>query len=192
MKVIGNLFSLLTGLALIAAFVLGAYLGIKYFLGLYKGLDQQLEAVLTIATIVVLLVAAVIASSIRASKQQENNMWLAKEKSIVYDHLIQKWTEALRKTEKNRENASNKSGEETDQINRNLLLLTNSNVLNRFVSLNSMEQKFGFEDEKVQAEIGRMLLEFRRDLGRKNRNLKEKDLLELIRDRGHHVANSSG
>lgn len=183
MKIIGNLFSLAIGLALIAAFVLGAYLGIKYVLGLYSGLDKQLEAVLTIVTVVLLLTATIIANSIRVSKRYEIDGWAAKEKRNVYDRLIGTWTNALGQADNDREPQS-AAGEETDKINRDMLLLAGNTVLNKFVSFKTMEHEYGYEDPKVRVEIGKMLMEFRKDLGRKNWNLKEKDLLELIHDKG--------
>jgi len=182
MKAIGNLFSLVMGLALIAVFVIGAFLGIKYILGLYSGLDPQLEAVLTIATLVILLAAAIIANGIRAAKIYGNDNRTAKEKCKVYDQLIRVWTQALRETGKNRDTDSFYSREEANKINRDMLLLASNSVLNQFISFKSLEQEAGYEDPKVQAEIARMVLEFRRDLGRKNWNLKEKDLLDMIRD----------
>jgi len=182
MKIIRNLFSLVIGLALIAAFVLGAYLGIKYVLGLYSGLDKQLEAVLTIATVVILLTATIIGNSIRVSKRYSIDGWAVKEKRDIYDRLIGTWTDALEQAENEREPipAAPGAGEEADKINRDMLLLADNTVLNRFVSFKSMEHEYGYEDPKVREEIGKMLMEFRKDLGRKNWNLKEKDLLELI------------
>jgi hypothetical protein len=153
MNVFGKTFGLLLGLALIGALGMGAWLALDYVGSLFAGLDAQVARVTAIGSAVVLAASALIASAVRRAAARSRTERIHEQKVAAYQFFVECWQNegtaphALRALE------------------RQLALYGGAAVIRAHAALRAIAREKGARHPDAQSQLGKALLEIRRDLG---------------------------
>ncbi len=168
MKRFGTFLGTIIGLALLAALLVGGYLLFRYVVGVFDTLDPQVETIVAIASIVALLCAVIISGG---SKSCCSNDGASAQRSDVYERLALFCANRL------------KAGAEALADDRDLATIEqlfalhgNTKVISVYLELRRTMR----EGEKEVGLLNKLILAMRADLGRRELNLKEKDILDLL------------
>lgn len=89
MKLLSKIFSAVPGIALLGALAAGTYYGLKYVVGLFSRIYQQVAIVTAIAGVTLMLSVSIIASGMRWAKERESELNLRVEKNALYKNVLQ-------------------------------------------------------------------------------------------------------
>src|SRR5215831_5654295 len=129
MKIFSQTLSLLFGLALLGALGAGVYFALKYIVGLFWGMNLQVAAVTTIASVVALLAAKIIANSIRHANTLNKVHNIVAEKTTTYQLFIDSWQQLVRQGQALEDRRPTKLSEELQTLDRLLALYGSPGVI---------------------------------------------------------------
>jgi hypothetical protein len=149
----GKTFGLLLGLTLIAVLGWGAYLGLDFTVSLFEGLDAQVAKVTAIASAVVLAGAAIIASAVRKGGAKNQAAQVREQKTGVYQYFVECWQDPATAQHKHL------------ALDRLLALHGSGSVVRAHMALRAIAREKGARHPDATAQLGKVLLEIRKDLG---------------------------
>jgi hypothetical protein len=175
MKTFGTFLGTLLGLALLAAFLTGGYFLFKYVANLFGTLEPQAETIVMIAAIVAFLCAAIIASGLKARCTNEG---ATVQKAAVYERLAAFRADQLKREKTGAEGRADDS--ELVKLEQLLALHGSPKVIKAYMELRQIGREAEKENSEILGLMNKLVLAMRADLGRKELNVKEKDIYDLL------------
>jgi hypothetical protein len=177
MKTLTVLFGVLVGIVILGAFAVGGYFAIKFGLDLFGTLDPQVATMTAIASLVALLSASIIAGGFKWAGRREKELQVRAEKADLYERLVLMWGARLHQQDRAVDQAAEA---ELLKLVWLLTLRGSPKVIKAVGALQAVEQEAGAQSQAVHAQLAKLLLEMRLDLGRVGMEPSERDLLDLL------------
>ncbi|NUO09036.1 MAG: hypothetical protein HUU08_10215 [Candidatus Brocadia sp.] len=174
MKAFGIFLGTIISLALLAALLVGGYFLFKYVVGVFDTLGPQYETIAAIASIVVVLCAVIIAGGLRSRCPNEG---LAV-KVNVYERLAVFLADQLKRDKTDEEVRADKG--ELIKLEQLLVLYGGPKVITTYMQMRRIIREEKKEGGETMALLNKLALAMRADLKRRELNLKEKDVLDLL------------
>jgi hypothetical protein len=168
MSLFGKTLGLLLGLALIAAVGAGAWLALEYIGSLFASLDVQVSRVTAIGSVVVLAAAAMVASAVRRGAAKTVAARIHEQKIGTYQFLVECWQDTATPPHK------------LQALDRLLALYGGAAVIRAHAVLRALAREKGARHPDAAAQIGKVLLEVRKDLGVQVRDISAPELQQLV------------
>jgi hypothetical protein len=168
MSLFGKTLGLLLGLALIAAVGAGAWLALEYIGSLFASLDVQVARVTAIGSVVVLAAAAIVASAIRRGATKTGAARIHEQKIGTYQFFVECWQDTATPPHK------------LQALDRLLALYGGAAVIRSHAVLRALAREKGARHPDAAAQIGKVLLEVRKDLGVQARDISAPELQQLV------------
>lgn len=153
MSMFGRTLGLLLGVALIAALGAGAWLALEYIGSLFASLDAQVARVTAIGSVVVLLASMIVAAGIRAHGRARRAAQVREQKTATYQLFVDFWADPAAVPDK------------LQALDRLLALYGGAGVIRSHTALRAIAREKGARHPDAQAQLGKALVEIRRDLG---------------------------
>jgi len=185
MKLLSNTLSVLLSLALLAALGFGIFVGFQAVTNFFADLNKPLAAILATASVVVLLSAVIVAGGIRRAMKRESDQQLRAERAAVYGRFI----ETLQQSISQRDLDTGKTRAFSQALKKDMILWASNSVLKQFAALQKIARELWLQDQEFLAQVEKVLLEMRQDLGQTNWGLKERDVLDLLQGNSDSGAN---
>ncbi|MDR4498734.1 MAG: hypothetical protein MRK02_12570 [Candidatus Scalindua sp.] len=170
MKAFGTFLGMILGLALLA----GGYFLFKYVVNIFDTLGPQYETIAAIASIVVVLCTVIIAGGLRARCTNEGSAV----KTNVYERLAIFLADELRKDRTGEEGLADEG--ELIKLEQLLVLYGGPKVITTYTQIRRTIRDKKKEGSETMALLNKLVLAMRADLKRRELNLKEKDVLDLL------------
>jgi hypothetical protein len=168
MSISSKFLGLLLGLALIAVLGWAAYLGLEYVGALFVTLDAQVAKVTAIGAAVVLAAAAIIASAVRKGGAKSEGSRVREQKLGVYQLFVECWQEQAAATHK------------LLALDRLLALYGGAAVIKAHTALRAIYREKGTRHPDTLSQLGKVLLEMRKDLGSSAQGITPLELQRLV------------
>lgn len=153
MNIFGKTFGLLLGLALIAVLGWAAWLGLEYVGSLFATLDAQVAKVTAVGSAVVLASAAIVASALRKGDAMNQAVRVQEQQIGVYQFFVECWQDQATAPHK------------LLALDRLLALHGAAAVIKAHMALRTIAREKGATHPDALAQLGKALLEIRKDLG---------------------------
>ncbi len=153
MSLTGKTLGLLLGLILIATIGAVAYLALEFIVSLFAALDAQVARVTAIGSIVVLVASMIVAAAIRDASRRTRAAQVREQKAATYQLFVDCWTDEVNPPEK------------LQALDRLLTLYGGVAVIKAHAALRAIVREKGARHPDAAAQLGKALLEIRRDLG---------------------------
>lgn len=178
MKALSAFLGLIFGLALLAGLLAGGYFLFRYIVGVFATLEPTVATLTAIASVVALLCTTIIASGLKARSQKDEGAGTRVEKAGIYEKLLSVCSAQLQ-----RQKSTEELGANGELINLEQLLALHGSpkVITAYVNLRRLARPDVNSGDEVPALLNKLVMEMRADLGCKELNLKENDLLDLLR-----------
>lgn len=177
MKAFSSFLGLIFGLALLAGLLAGGYFLFIYVAELFHALEQQLAAIMAIASMVALLCAIIIAGGLKSRNHKETNSRSATEKVNIYKQLLSLSIILLQ----------NRAGDEIGEadgelftVEQLLALHGSPRVITAYMELRRQAGQKGNQGDGVPGLLNNLVVSMREDLGVSTSNLKEKQIPDLL------------
>ncbi|GJQ22221.1 hypothetical protein BIY37_12550 [Candidatus Brocadia sapporoensis] len=174
MKAFSTVLGMISGLALLAVLLAGGYFLFKYVVNIFDTLGPQYGTIAAIASIVVVLCAVIIAGGLRARCTNEG----LSVKSNVYERLVVFLSDLLRRNTTGEEGQADEG--ELIKLEQLLVLYGGPKVITTYLKIRRKIRDEKKEGSETMALLNKLVLAMRADLGRRELNLKEKDILDLL------------
>ena len=168
MNLFGKTLGLMLGLALMAALGWAAYLALAYLVSFFALLEPQVATVTAIGSLVALTAAAVVASAIRRGAARTGAARIHEQKAATYHFLVECWQETATAPHK------------LQALDRLLALYGSAAVLRAHALLRALAREKGARHADAAAQIGKVLLEVRKDLGVQAGDISAPELHRLV------------
>lgn len=163
------------GLALLAVFLTGGYFLFEYVASLFGTLEPQYKTIAAIASIVVVLwCAVIIAGGLRVRCTSEGSTV----KAGVYERLAVFLADQLRRDRASEEWRADEG--EIKKLEQLLALYGGPKVITAYMQIRRTIREERKEGSETMALLNKLVLTMRAYLGRRELNLKEKDVLDLF------------
>ena len=153
MSMFGKTLGLLLGLALIAALGAAAWLALDYIGSLFASLDAQVARVTAIGSVVVLLASMIVTAGIRAHGRAGKAAQVREQKRATYQLFVDCWADPAA------------APDNLKALDRLLALYGGAAVIKAHAALRAIAREKGTRHPDAQSQLGKALLEIRRDLG---------------------------
>lgn len=172
MRPTDNVFTVLFGVALLAALGVGGYVLFQHTYGLFTAVDQRLAAIL----VVTLIAALIIGLSIRRAGHMSGVRRLRLDKKAEgYGRLVEAWSGTLGPQQPRSETSA-----ADPDVAHHLVLWASPGVLKQVAEYRRLSPGSVSTDPAMRLAIEKVLREMRNDLGQNNLGLGEGQLLELL------------
>ncbi len=165
---------ILLGVALLLVLLAGGFFLFRHLIGLFNTLDPTIATVTTIASIVALLSAVIIRGGVNGVRRNDATL---PEKLKLYEQLLCAQCERLKIKQKRQDGVSD---DEMDRTERLLALQGSPAVIADYAALQQLTTQAGVEQAVIVAQITKLVLDMRKDLGKNVSNFPEKDILTLL------------
>lgn len=166
MNIFGKTFGLLVCLALLGALGAGGYFALEFVVGLFASLEPQVARVTAIACAVALLASLIVTSGIREAGRKSKAAWIRERKAAAYQFFI----DCQRADEP----------EKLKALDGMLALYGGATVIKAHAALRAFEREKGVQHPDARAQLGKVLLEIRKDLGSDVYGIAAADLQQLV------------
>jgi hypothetical protein len=164
----GKIFGLLLGLDLMATLGWAAYLAIDYIVSFIVLLDAQVGRVTAIGSLVVLAAAALVAAAIRRSAAKTAAARTHEQKISAYQFFVECWQDPGTPPHK------------LQTLDRLLALYGGAAVVRAHLALRALAREKSMRHPDTAAQIGKVLLELRKDLGVPAEGISASELQHLV------------
>lgn len=162
------------GLALLAVFLTGGYFLFEYVASLFGTLEPQYKTIAAIASVVAIMCAVIIASRLRVRYNSEGSAV----KANVYERLAVFLADQLRRDRASEEWRADEG--EIKKLEQLLALYGGPKVITAYMQIRRTIREERKEGSETMALLNKLVLTMRAYLGRRELNLKEKDVLDLL------------
>lgn len=171
MKAFGTFLGMILGVALLVA---GGYFLFKYVVGVFDTLGPQYKTIAAIASVVAIMCAVIIASRLRVRYNSEGSAV----KANVYERLAVFLADQCRKEKTVEEGRADE--DELIKLEQLLVLYGGTKVITTYMQIRRTIREERKERSETMALLYKLVLAMRADLGRRELNLKEKEVLDLL------------
>jgi hypothetical protein len=168
MNLFGKTFGLMLGLALIAVLGWVAWLGLEFAGSVFAALDAQVARVTAIGTTAVLAAAAIVAAAVRKGGEKGRGAPVQEQKVGVYRFFAECWQDPATAPLK------------FQALDRLLALHGAAAVIRAHTALRNMARQHGARHPDTLSQLGRVLLEMRKDLGTSAQGITALELQQLV------------
>jgi len=180
MKAFSTFLGIVFGLALLAALLAGGYFLFRYVVDLFATLEPTVATLTAIASVVALLCAIIVAGGLKTRGQQDQRVGTRVEKTRLYEQLLSFCGEQLQGQKSTEELAADSALVHLRQL---LILHGSPKVITAYLDLQRQARQEGKQGDEIPALLNNLVAAMREDLGQTSLNLKENDLLDLLRGR---------
>ncbi len=180
MRIIGQTFALLLGLAILAVLGVGGYRAVTFIVGLFAGVESQIGRIVAIASAVFLLASIIIARAIWHVGGRMNANQLLEGKVATYRQLVDLWNGLVRNERETGDRSRAQSLEELGNLEASLAVYGGARVLKAHLALRASERGRGRQSPEVRSQLAKLLWEIRKDLGSATVGLTAEDLQQLL------------
>jgi hypothetical protein len=167
-NIYSKLFGLLLGLALIAVLGWAAWLGLEFVGALFAALDAQVARVTAIGAAAVLAAAAIVAAAVRKGGEKSRGAQVQEQKVGVYRFFAECWQDPATAPLK------------FQALDRLLALHGGAAVIKAYSALRNVARQHGARHPDTLSQLGRVLLEMRKDLGTSAQGITALELRQLV------------
>jgi hypothetical protein len=164
MRAIEQLVALVVSIVLLTAIGFGVYLAIGRVVTVFASLDPEVANVTAIACLTALILALVITRGMTRATRQARTVAVREEKTGTYQFLVDVWADLLGQGTQTDELAGDSSAK-LRVLDRLLALYGCAAVIKAHTVLRRLEREKGGRHPDVQAQLGRLLIAIRTDLG---------------------------
>ena len=174
MKTFTTITGVLLGVALLLVLLAGGFFLFRHLIGLFNTLDPTIATVTAIASMVALLCAVIIRGGVNGVSRNDATL---PERLKLYEQLLCAQCERLKIKQKRQDGVSD------DERNRGERLLTlqgSPAVIASYAALQQLSTQAGVEQAVIVAQLAKLVLDMRKDLGQGVSNLPQQDILTLL------------
>lgn len=164
-------------LGFLIASAYGLYYAFQFLLNAFAGLEAVQKTVLFTAAFTILLSAAMIATALRGLGKRMQNRRLQEEKLAVYGHLINTWQALVRAPQRATQPQEEQS---LHDIESHLVLVAGRQVLRQYHRLKEVQREADLQSPEVFAQLEKVILEIRRDIGYADSGYKKSHLISVL------------
>ena len=168
MSIYSKFFGLLFGLVLIAVLGWAAWLGLEFVGSVFAELDAQVAKVTAIGAAVVLAAAAIVAAAVRKGGEKSRGAQVKEHKVGVYRFFAECWQDPATAPLK------------FQTLDRLLALHGGTAVIRAHAVLRNMARQHGARHPDTLSQLGKVLLEMRKDLGASAQGITAPELQQLV------------
>jgi len=175
LKNISTILGMILALAVLAVALAGMYFLFRYIVDVFGTLEPQVKTLAAIASVVAVLCAVLVAGGLKARRASENE---TVPKANLYEELAAFWADQL--TQEKAETAAQVDASKGVRLEQHLALYGSPKVITAYLQLRRSVSETGKEGNETAGLLTKLVQAMRADLGRKEQNIKEKDILELL------------
>ncbi len=177
MNLLKNTLASIMVIGFLVASAYGLYYAAQYVLGVFAGLEAVQKTFLFTAAFTLLLSAAMIAASLRSIGRRMQNRRLQEEKLAVYGNLIYAWRALVCAPQRP---IQPEEEQILHDIESHLILVAGPRVLRQYHRLKEIQREDDLQSQDVFAELEKVILEIRRDIGYTDWSYKNSHLISVL------------
>ena len=177
MKFLKNTLASIIVIGFLVALAYGLYYAFQFILNAFAGIETVQKTIFFTAAFTLLLSAAMIAAALRGIGRRLQNRRLQEEKLAVYGDLIYAWRALVCAPQR-----AIPPGEEQilHDIESHLILVAGPRVLRQYHRLKEIQREADLQSPEVFAELEKVILEIRRDIGYADWGYKNSHLISVL------------
>lgn len=169
MKFLENVLALITTLAIIILAAWLAYWGIRYIIDQFQIVNPSTSATLTILAVIVIISSIIISGAIR-SVVKSGDKPIHPEKAIIYKQFIDIWCNTGFPIDQNLKMSNARA----------MALWAGDGVLKQYLILKKIKPESRSNEQVSLAQIEKVIMEMRKDLGQKNFGVRSGNINEIL------------
>ncbi|HEY6871627.1 MAG TPA: hypothetical protein VI298_02745 [Geobacteraceae bacterium] len=177
LKIFSTVLGMILGLAFLTALLTGGYFLFKYIVSVFDTLGPQVGTLAAIASVVAVLCAVIIAGGLARCTNEGASV----AKAQVYERLAALLADQLGKEKFYEDDRAATS--ELVKLEQSLALHGSSKVIASYMQLRLAMGEGGKEGSEGLELLNKFVLAMRADIGRREMNIKEKDISALLMGR---------
>jgi len=177
MNLLKNTLASMIIIGFLIASAYGLYYVFQFLLNAFAGLEAVEKTLLFTAAFTILLSAAMIAAALRGLGRRMQNRRLQDEKLAAYGNLINAWRALVRAPQR----AIQPEEEQIlHDIESHLTLVAGPRVLRQYHGLKEIQREADLQSQDVFAQLEKVILEIRRDIGYADWGYKDSHLISAL------------